>query len=74
MVLIMNEIYRKDEKNMIFRVSLPGSLDLRFFDREPGFLFGSKQGEIHYIGGTDILPAPLEAEQENRVINDLGTV
>ena len=58
---------------MIFRVSIPGSLNLRFFDREPGFLFGSKQGEIHYIGGTDILPAPLDAKQESEVINDLGT-
>ena len=58
---------------MIFRVFLPGKINLRFFDREPGFLFGSRQGEIHYIGGTDILPAPLDAEQEMEVINDLGT-
>ena len=58
---------------MIFKISIPGGLNLRFFDREPGFLFGSRQGEIHYIGGTDILPAPLDIEQENDVINDLGT-
>lgn len=31
------------------------------------------QGEIHYIGGTDVLPPPLEAEKEGAVINDLGT-
>lgn len=58
---------------MIFKISLPGNLNLRFFDREPGFLLGSKKGEIHYIGGTDILPAPLNIEEENEVINDLGT-
>ncbi len=58
---------------MIFKISIPGSLNLRFFDREPGFLFGSRQGEVHYIGGTDILPAPLDTEQETEVINDLGT-
>ena len=58
---------------MIFRVFLPGKINLRFFDKEQGFLFGKRQGEIHYIGGTDILPAPLDAKQENDVINDLGT-
>ena len=29
------------------------------------------QGEIHYIGGSDILPAPLPAEQEQRAIQGL---
>lgn len=31
-----------------------------------------KQGEIHYIGGSDVLPAPLDTEEENRVISMLG--
>lgn len=35
-------------------------------------LFG-KRGEIHYIGGAEVLPPPLELEQESRVISDLGT-
>lgn len=35
-------------------------------------LFGRKS-EIHYIGGAEVLPPPLEVEQESRVINDLGT-
>ena len=26
-------------------------------------------GEIHYIGGSDILPAPLEADDEARAID-----
>lgn len=29
--------------------------------------------EIHYIGGADVLPAPLAAEYENEVIGRLGT-
>ena len=36
-------------------------------------MFLRPQGEIHYIGGTEILPAPLEGERETVVINDLGT-
>ncbi|GHU61206.1 RNA polymerase sigma-35 factor [Clostridia bacterium] len=32
-----------------------------------------KEGEIHYIGGADVLPAPLDSEQEGLVIRRLGT-
>ena len=31
------------------------------------------EGEIHYIGGTDILPAPLDSREEARVLGELGT-
>ena len=31
------------------------------------------QGEVHYIGGADILPPPLEAEEEGRMIGLLGS-
>jgi RNA polymerase sporulation-specific sigma factor len=36
-------------------------------------MFGGRQGDIHYIGGTEVLPAPLDLEREQEVINDLGT-
>ncbi|MCH1982313.1 RNA polymerase sporulation sigma factor SigE [Ruminococcus sp. OA3] len=32
-----------------------------------------KPGEIFYIGGTDVLPAPLDAEREAVVIENLGS-
>ena len=32
----------------------------------------TKQGEVHYIGGADILPPPLESEEESRMIGLLG--
>ena len=32
-----------------------------------------RQGEIHYIGGADILPAPLDAKREAEMISRLGT-
>ena len=31
------------------------------------------EGDIHYIGGTDVLPPPLEAAQENEMILDLNS-
>lgn len=36
-------------------------------------LFFSNQGDIHYIGGTEVLPAPLEVYEELQVIDELGT-
>lgn len=36
-------------------------------------LFLEPKGDIHYIGGADVLPAPLDAEEEAQVIADLGT-
>ena len=57
---------------MIFKVAIPGRLQFKMVKREPNF-FMSKQGEIHYIGGTEVLPPPLEVEKENEVIGDLGT-
>ena len=35
-------------------------------------LFPERQ-DIHYIGGTDVLPAPLELDEENEAISCLGT-
>ncbi|MDD6072335.1 MAG: RNA polymerase sporulation sigma factor SigE [Clostridiales bacterium] len=38
-----------------------------------GMFFMPKK-EIHYIGGSDILPPPLEAEEERNLIEKLGTI
>lgn len=45
---------------------------LSMVGRFASFLFHSK-GEIHYIGGTDILPPPLDAKQEAQLLAKLGT-
>lgn len=57
---------------MIFKVAIPGKMQFKIIKKEPNF-FMTKQGDIHYIGGTEVLPPPLEVEKENEVINDLGT-
>jgi RNA polymerase sporulation-specific sigma factor len=36
-------------------------------------IFLMDKGEIHYIGGSEILPAPLDREEELKVISELGT-
>lgn len=57
--------------NMILKVAIPGRMKFKMIRRENPF-FGRKN-EIHYIGGAEVLPPPLEVEQESQVIHDLGT-
>lgn len=54
---------------MVFKVALPGKIYFKIIRKET--FFRRRKGEIHYIGGTDVLPAPLEAEQENEAIGEL---
>ena len=56
---------------MIIKVSVPGRFQ---FKAVPSFktMFLQKQGEIHYIGGADILPPPLDSKTEALMISRLG--
>ena len=56
---------------MILKVTIPGKMQFKMIRRE-NFLLHRK-GEIHYIGGAEVLPPPLELERESQVIGDLGT-
>ena len=57
---------------MVFKVAIPGKIQFKMYRKEPGF-FLTRQGDIHYIGGSEVLSPPLETEKENAVISDLGT-
>lgn len=56
---------------MVLKVAVPGRMQLKWMQREKGLL--RRNSEIHYIGGAEVLPAPLNLEQEAKVISDLGT-
>lgn len=57
---------------MVLKVAIPGRIQFKMVHREQKFLM-NRTGDIHYIGGTDVLPPPLESERENEIISDLGT-
>ena len=57
---------------MVFKVAIPGKVQFKMVRKDTRFLI-HKQGDIHYIGGTEVLPPPLEVEKENEIIGDLGT-
>lgn len=57
---------------MIIKVSVPNRFKFKAVPSFTTLLF-QKQGEVHYIGGADILPAPLDSENEAKMIGKLGT-
>ena len=57
---------------MIFNVTLSEGNYFKLVCKEPQFMM-MKQGDIHYIGGAEVLPPPLELEEENKRIAQLGT-
>ncbi len=56
---------------MVLKVAIPGKMQFKMIRRENALL--RRKGEIHYIGGAEVLPPPLECEKESQVISDLGT-
>lgn len=58
---------------MVIKVSAKKGLNFKMFPSILSFIFNSKQGDIHYIGGNEVLPPPLETYEENCAIDDLGT-
>lgn len=57
---------------MLIKVAIPNQVQLKLVPRFPTLLVG-KQNDIHYIGGAEVLPAPLDAEEEAQAIRELGT-
>ena len=57
---------------MLMKAVMPKKFQLNVIPDFRTFLFPDG-GEIHYIGGSAILPAPLEADDEARAIGYLGS-
>ena len=57
---------------MLIKIAVQGKLMFRMVTSIRELLFG-KRGEIHYIGGAEILPPPLEMEEETQLLELLET-
>ena len=56
----------------MMKVAVPQRFKLRVVPDVKTLIFGSGR-EVHYIGGTEVLPPPLEGMRESEMINRLGT-
>ena len=57
---------------MMIKIAVPNQFKLKVMPNFRTYFFPDKK-DVHYIGGSDILPAPLEVEEESRAIAMLGT-
>ncbi|MCD8151553.1 MAG: RNA polymerase sporulation sigma factor SigE [Clostridiales bacterium] len=57
---------------MYLKISIPGRFQLKLIPTIRNLLF-LKSNEIHYIGGADVLPAPLKTEEESDCISRLAS-
>ena len=56
---------------MIFHIMLPESIHFKIIRKELRKAVNS--GDIHYIGGAEVLPPPLETEEESKMISYLDS-
>ncbi|MDD3173683.1 MAG: RNA polymerase sporulation sigma factor SigE, partial [Herbinix sp.] len=57
---------------MLLKLSIQNKFQFRMIPDLKTIIFGHK-GEIHYIGGAEVLPPPLDSVKEAEVIALLGT-
>ena len=55
---------------MVIKVSVPKCFQFKVVPTIKNLMF-FRQGDVHYIGGSDVLPPPLEPEEEAMVIDDM---
>lgn len=56
----------------MLKISMSNKFQFRIMSEFPAIFWPRKGGEIHYIGGAEILPAPFSMEEEKEVLGKLG--
>lgn len=57
---------------MVIKVAMPHRFQFRVVSSLSSLIL-KRPNDVHYIGGSEVLPAPLEPVKEAEVIGDLGT-
>ena len=57
----------------MLKISMANRFQFRIMTEFSGLFGMRRKGEIHYIGGAEILPAPFTSEEEKKVIEKLGS-
>lgn len=57
----------------MLKISVANKFQFRMMPEFKGIFCSKKGGEIHYIGGAEILPAPFSAEEEKEILEKLGS-
>ncbi len=57
----------------MIKIAMPNKFQIRMMPEFRGIFWPQKSGDIHYIGGAEVLPAPFTREEEMEVLELLGT-
>ena len=57
----------------MIKINMSNKFQFRIMPEWKGFFWQKQCGDIHYIGGAEILPAPFTREEEKEVLQLLGT-
>lgn len=57
----------------MIKISMPDKFQFRIMPEFRSFFLPKRGGDIHYIGGAEILPAPFSREEELEILQLLGT-
>ena len=72
-MILHPEILCQEERILIFNITLPTGVRLKMLQKDSRNPFVRQKGDIHYIGGCEVLPPPLEIEEESRMLELLET-
>ena len=56
----------------MLKISMSNRFQFRMMPEFRGLLWPQKGGDIHYIGGAEILPAPFTIDEEKKILDKLG--
>ena len=57
----------------MIKLAMPNRFQFRVMPEIRGIFWPKTGGDIHYIGGAEILPAPFTREEELKILQQLGT-
>ena len=71
-LLMVEEIIMVGGNNMLLKISRPNKFQFRIIPDFRSLIF-KQHNDVHYIGGAEVLPAPLDPIEEASAISKLGT-
>ena len=59
-------------EDSMLKISMSNKFQFRMMPEFRGLIWPQRSGDIHYIGGAEILPAPFTIDEEKEILDKLG--
>ena len=68
--LDITSLWQKEDT--MLKISMSNKFQFRMMPEFRGLIWPQRSGDIHYIGGAEILPAPFTIDEEKEILDKLG--